>query len=817
MIFNFEVPSPSTNNNNNNINIVNEPRKKKKEKANRNDRLKRKRKQRMEERKQKKMQKSNKFNNKDNDRKNNRHSGNNNNKNNNRNNDNNNSDNFKKRKNQGHVIEVVPADNTNTIIKKQNDTEHTKKTVEFGPVNNNNNNNTPMIGPLIPNTKPATGKKMIITKDNFHFKDDDRTTTSSKNNSNGKYGSRKNPVSMKRTDVLDTARSTLKHVKKSQNPIQSQPSDHLFENASPWIELGIDKRLIRHVETEGQGLGLKQPTMVQTMSIPTILSHKHDVVIKSETGSGKTLTYLLPIAQVLTSMSPRINRKDGTLALILVPTRELGTQVLNVAQKLFRPFPWVIPGMICGGEKAKAEKARLRKGLSILVATPGRLLYHLNSTQAFVTMGMQFLILDEADRMMDQGFEQQLKDIFEILHYKKTSEDTYNYRLSIKPWRTILVSATQKANVKSLCGVDLIEPKFIDASTKNSSDLLKSYNTPKQLSQHVVILDSSQKLVALLGFIRHRFKETKKLPIKMQKCHLLIFFSTCASVDFHYHLFNKSSVIASNAQNGNNNNNNNNNNNHGGRNRQYDRNRNLPNAKNIIQSLSNRIYRLHGNIEQKERNQTLQAFSKSDFGVLLCTDVAARGLDIPNVDWIVQYDAPSETTEYVHRVGRTARSGKAGSALLFLRPCEASFIKYLESFKLNLTQVSSISVLGGLCDDTQGVIGGSRRGEIAKERANECQLFFERLTANSTDLKTLASKAFQSWVGSYSCREKSTRSMFNVRMLHLGHIAKSFSLRDAPSSIGKGNNNNNNNNNNGMSNNNNSYGGNNGRGGSSRR
>ena len=104
---------------------------------------------------------------------------------------------------------------------------------------------------------------------------------------------------------------------------------------------------------------------------------------------------------------------------------------------------------------------------------------------------------------------------------------------------------------------------------------------------------------------------------------------------------------------------------------------------------------------------------------------------------------------------------------------------------MNLTQVSSISVLGGLCNDDKGVIGGSRRGELAKERANECQLFLERLTANSSDLKSLASKAFQSWVGSYSCREKSTRSIFNVRMLHLGHIAKSFSLRDAPSSIGK--------------------------------
>ena len=221
------------------------------------------------------------------------------------------------------------------------------------------------------------------------------------------------------------------------------------------------------------------------------------------------MTYLLPIAQVLTSISPRISRKDGSLALILLPTRELGTQVLSVAQKLFRPFPWIIPGMICGGEKAKAEKARLRKGLSVLVATPGRLLYHLNSTKSFVTAGLQFLVLDEADRMMDQGFEQQLKDIFEILRYKKTNEDTYNYTGSIKPWRTILVSATQKANVTSLCGVDLVEPKFIDASIKSSSELMSAYDTPKQLSQHVVLLDSSQKLVALLGFIRHRFRKQR--------------------------------------------------------------------------------------------------------------------------------------------------------------------------------------------------------------------------------------------------------------------------------------------------------------------
>ena len=217
------------------------------------------------------------------------------------------------------------------------------------------------------------------------------------------------------------------------------------------------------------------------------------------------------------------------MALILVPTRELGTQVLNVAQKLFRPFPWVIPGMICGGEKAKAEKARLRKGLSILVATPGRLLYHLNSTQAFVTMGMQFLILDEADRMMDQGFEQQLKDIFEILHYKKQVKILIIIDLVLSHGELFWFQL-HKSKCKIIMWCDLIESKFIDASTKNSSDLLKSYNTPKQLSQHVVILDSSQKLVALLGFIRHRFKETKKIANKNAKMPFIDFlFNMCIS------------------------------------------------------------------------------------------------------------------------------------------------------------------------------------------------------------------------------------------------------------------------------------------------
>ena len=146
--------------------------------------------------------------------------------------------------------------------------------VVYGPVRN-----------TVGSMGDSTDKEIVITSNNFHVRT--KKNISAVNDTSAPYGSRKNPKSVKRADVLDSARNALRNVKKSQNPIDSQPSNHLFENTSPWVDLGIDKRLVRHIETEGQGLGMKKPTMVQSKSIPLILSHLHDVVIKSETGSGK--------------------------------------------------------------------------------------------------------------------------------------------------------------------------------------------------------------------------------------------------------------------------------------------------------------------------------------------------------------------------------------------------------------------------------------------------------------------------------------------------------------------------------------------------
>ena len=169
------------------------------------------------------------------------------------------------------------------------------------------------------------------------------------------------------------------------------------------------------------GFGFQSATKVQSVAVPVLL-RSNKALIKSETGSGewftimcamndwwrwltiwrndtgKTLTYLLPLIQDLQSWNPKIDRASGTWALILAPTRELSVQIFDVLTQLTNRFAWLVPSMITGGEKKKSEKARLRKGVTILVATPGRLLDHLQTTESFECSNLRWLIMDEADR-----------------------------------------------------------------------------------------------------------------------------------------------------------------------------------------------------------------------------------------------------------------------------------------------------------------------------------------------------------------------------------------------------------------------------------
>lgn len=162
------------------------------------------------------------------------------------------------------------------------------------------------------------------------------------------------------------------------------------------------KETIAKPKADG-GIGIKQSTVVQSMAIPSILSNNCNHIIKSQTGSGKTLAYLVPIINDLMNLKPAISRNDGTRCLVIAPTRELCAQISEVLQILTSCCVRIVGGSITGGEKRKSEKARLRKGVVVLVGTPGRLLDHLKTTESFNLTNLKYLVLDEADRLLDMG------------------------------------------------------------------------------------------------------------------------------------------------------------------------------------------------------------------------------------------------------------------------------------------------------------------------------------------------------------------------------------------------------------------------------
>ncbi|KAK3087930.1 hypothetical protein FSP39_012561 [Pinctada imbricata] len=264
---------------------------------------------------------------------------------------------------------------------------------------------------------------------------------------------------------------------------------------------------------------LSQMTTVQQLAIPRIMEGK-DVLVKSQTGAGKTLCYAVPIIQDLQGRNPRVQRNDGVHAIIIVPSRE--------------PFQWIVPCYLIGGEKTKAQKARLRKGMNILVATPGRLMDHIEHTASLSLANVQWLVLDEADRMLDMGYEKEVAKILTKLNNAKTSGSI----------QTILVSATLTEGVERLAGISLTDPVIVDAVTNRhactesiklaegiNTENLKNFVLPEKLKQHFVITPCKLRLVTLAAFVLGKCKFSSH-PGKM-----IVFLSTQVAVDFHYQIF----------------------------------------------------------------------------------------------------------------------------------------------------------------------------------------------------------------------------------------------------------------------------------------
>ncbi|TRY93150.1 hypothetical protein DNTS_012845 [Danionella cerebrum] len=557
------------------------------------------------------------------------------------------------------------------------------------------------------------------------------------------------------------------------SPTVKQVKEEVFTK-NTFEELKLHPYLVATLQ---QRLNVTSMTSVQKLAIPLLLAGK-DAIVRSQTGSGKTLAYAIPIVQFLQEAQPRVKasalrnvhiictfqcnyftlvnatiifqRTDGPLAIVVVPTRELALQSFQMFQKLLQPFIWIVPGVLMGGEKKKSEKARLRKGINILITTPGRLVDHIKNTLTIAFSSVRWLILDEADRILDLGFEKDLTVILNALN--ATGLDRQN----------VLLSATITEGLSRLASISMKDPvtvhvsegseKMVEASPQAVPRALSdSYAVPEKLQQHVVLVPSKLHLVCLAAFIlgKCKFQQQQKL---------IVFISSCEAVEFLFTLF--TAVLIE-----------------------------KPSATSPKNSSTLNFYRLHGNMKQENRTEVFQEFSNCKTGILLCTDVAARGLDLPSVTWIIQYNPPISPAEYVHRVGRTARIGAQGSSLLFLTPSEAAFVDVLANHNVS-------RVLRGCCspvpdivikDVADGFVSIPERAASEQEvrvRATVLQTEFENYVHANKESLQKAKSALQSFLRSYSTYPSALKHIFHIRSLHMGHAAKSFGLRDAPQGLG---------------------------------
>ncbi|CAN8269085.1 unnamed protein product [Cochlearia groenlandica] len=422
-------------------------------------------------------------------------------------------------------------------------------------------------------------------------------------------------------------------------------------------------------------MGFQHMTQIQAGSIPPLLEGK-DVLGAARTGSGKTLAFLIPAVELL--FKERFSPRNGTGVIVICPTRELAIQTKNVAGELVKHHSLTV-SMVIGGNNRRMEAQRIANGSNLLIATPGRLLDHLQHTKGFIFKHLKCLVIDEADRILEENFEEDMNKILKILP---------------KTRQTALFSATQTSKVQDLARVSLTSPVLVDV------DDGRRKVTNEGLEQGYCVVPSDKKLLLLISFLK------KNLSKK-----IMVFFSTCKSVQFHAEIMRLIKVDSCD---------------------------------------------IHGGLDQNRRTKTFFDFMKAEKGILLCTDVAARGLDIPSVDWIIQYDPPDKPTEYIHRVGRTARGeGAKGKALLVLIPEELQFIRYLKAAKVPVKEL-----------------------EFNEKKLLNVRSALEKYVANDYNINKLAKDAYRAYIAGYNSH--SLKDIFNVHRLDLQAVAASFCFSSPP-------------------------------------
>lgn len=552
-----------------------------------------------------------------------------------------------------------------------------------------------------------------------------------------------------------------KEVKERQNKqlIQQAPSNYVSPDAT-FEEMEIHDNIKRALNT----LKLTKPTKIQRLVIPRLQNVNKDIFMQAQTGSGKTLAFLLPLLDKILKSRGKIDRTSGIFALILAPTRELAQQIYAfLEEKLCRlACNWVVPGIVIGGEKKKAEKARLRKGVNILIATPGRLVDHIENTDNLKLGQVRYLVMDEGDRLMELGFEENIKKILSKL------EEDYQTNLGmlngVLPNKrvNVLCSATLKGNVKKLGEISLQNAEVISAESNVQDE--EHMKAPDQLIQRVLVVPPKLRYVTLAATLKNVNTVGKKV---------IVFMSCADSVDFHFLALTESGKLI---------------------------------KKDDIQGSSapeidedTLIYKLHGSLSQKARSNTLMDFTKDDQEhgkILICTDVASRGLDLPNIDEVIEFDPPFTISDHLHRVGRTARLGQSGESWLFLMPgLEENYIEIIKPLheKSPIQFEKFEKVLEDGFAKTEEAEDADFKGNKFNKvgswdmHATTYQLNLERRIISELRVKEISEKAFLSHIRAYTTHISEERGVFNIKDIHLGHLAKSFGLRERPKAIGGGN------------------------------
>ncbi|XP_046699787.1 probable ATP-dependent RNA helicase DDX47 isoform X2 [Silurus meridionalis] len=363
------------------------------------------------------------------------------------------------------------------------------------------------------------------------------------------------------------------------------------ENVEPtksFKELGVTEVLCEACDL----LGWKTPTKIQIEAIPVALEGR-DVIGLAETGSGKTGAFAVPILQSLLLSPQRLH------TLVLTPTRELAFQISEQFEALGSSIG-VKTAVIVGGIDMMSQSLVLAKKPHVVIATPGRLIDHLENTKGFNLRAVKFLVMDEADRILNMDFESEVDKILKVIPRER---------------HTFLFSATMTKKVQKLQRAALKDPVKCAVSTK--------YATVDKLQQYYIFIPAKYKDCYLVSILN-----------ELAGNSFMVFCSTC---------------------------------------------NNTQRVTLLLRNLGITAIPLHGQMSQNKRLGALNKFKSKSRSVLLATDVASRGLDIPHVDCVINFDIPTHSKDYIHRVGRTARAGRSGKSITFVTQYDVELFQRIET------------------------------------------------------------------------------------------------------------------------------------------